>query len=250
MSSHTVGVFPAPGGIGGSTVKHLLPRLPPQNLVFIARNPAKLADASAAGATVRKADYDDEASLEHAFDGINILFLISYASVENEYRVERHHKAINLALRSGVTHIFYGSLGFAGPETSTSSVAHVMKPHLTTEQYLAECIKTNPRLSYTVIREGLYSESFLLYTAFFDPLHPVSEINIPHDGAGPGIAWVKREELGEGTAELLKRFVGDPTGFKFLNRMVLLSGSRILSLRETMEILGRVAGGLRLRLGG
>lgn len=88
MASHRVGVFPASGGIGGSTVKHLLPRLPAQDLVFIARNPAKLDFASAAGATVRKADYDDDKALEHAFDGIETLFLISYASVEVEHRAE------------------------------------------------------------------------------------------------------------------------------------------------------------------
>jgi uncharacterized protein YbjT (DUF2867 family) len=90
MSSHSqrLGVFPASGGIGGSTVKHLLPRLPARDLVFIARNPAKLDFASAAGATVRKADYDDNETLAHAFEGIETLFLISYASVEVEHRAE------------------------------------------------------------------------------------------------------------------------------------------------------------------
>lgn len=88
MASHRIGVFPASGGIGGSTVKHLLPRLPAPNLVFIARNPARLDFASTAGATIRQADYDDDKSLEHAFDGIETLFLISYASVEVEHRAE------------------------------------------------------------------------------------------------------------------------------------------------------------------
>lgn len=88
MAHRTIGVFPASGGIGGSTVKHLLTRLPPKDLIFIARNPAKLDSASAAGATVRRADYDDDKSLEHAFDGINTLFLISYASVEDDHRAE------------------------------------------------------------------------------------------------------------------------------------------------------------------
>ena len=88
MASHRIGVFPASGGIGGSTVKHLLPRYPAKNLVFIARNPAKLDFAAAAGATVRKADYDTNADLEHAFGDIDTLFIISYASVEVEHRAE------------------------------------------------------------------------------------------------------------------------------------------------------------------
>jgi hypothetical protein len=44
--------------------------------------------ASAAGAIVRKADYDDDKALEHAFDDVETLFLISYASVEVEHRAE------------------------------------------------------------------------------------------------------------------------------------------------------------------
>lgn len=88
MSQHNIGIFPASGGIGGGTVKHILNRLPASDLVFIARSPEKLSDEKAAGATIRKADYDDDAALEHAFGGIETLFLISYASVEHHHRTE------------------------------------------------------------------------------------------------------------------------------------------------------------------
>lgn len=138
-------------------------------------------------------------------------------------------------------YIFYGSLGFAGKEDSKESVAHVMRPHLATERYLDECTRQHPGFAYTIVREGLYSESYPVYTAFFDPRNPVVEIKIPHDGSGPGIVWVKREELGEGTAELLKRFVTDPTAFEFRNRTVLLNGSEVLTLKETVDILGKLA---------
>jgi len=88
MSSHTVGIFPASGGIGGSTVKHILDRLPAKSLTLVARSPEKLESERLAGATVRGADYDDTATLEHAFDGVDTLFLISYASVEHGHRSE------------------------------------------------------------------------------------------------------------------------------------------------------------------
>jgi uncharacterized protein YbjT (DUF2867 family) len=87
-TTEQVGVFPSSGGIGGSTVKYLLRQLPPQHLTFIARNPAKLNDAKSRGATVRVADYDKNETLEQAFEGIDILFLISYASAEHEHRTE------------------------------------------------------------------------------------------------------------------------------------------------------------------
>jgi uncharacterized protein YbjT (DUF2867 family) len=88
MSLNRVAVFPASGGIGGSTVKHLLPRLPSKDLTFITRRPEKLTDASSSGATVRWADYDDDNSLLKAFENVDTLFLISYASVEHEHRSE------------------------------------------------------------------------------------------------------------------------------------------------------------------
>ncbi|KAJ6003961.1 hypothetical protein N7499_000030 [Penicillium canescens] len=241
MSFKKVAVFPASGGIGGSTVKHLLPRFPSKDLIFIARHPERLSDALSSSATVRRADYDDDSSLSNAFEGVDTLFLISYASVEHEHRSERHRFAINAAIRSGVKHIFYGSLGYGGKPENKESVAHVMQAHLDTEKYLEQMSEKNPGFGYTVVREGLYTESYPLYTAFFDPKNPVGEIKIPHDGSGPGIAWVKREELGEGTAELLKRFVNDPKGFPYLQRTVLLSGRRVVSLKESVDILGKVA---------
>lgn len=88
MSPTNVGIFPASGGIGGGTVKHIFSRLSTKSLTLIARSPAKLEKERLAGATVRKADYDDTSSLEHAFDGVETLFLISYASVEHQYRSE------------------------------------------------------------------------------------------------------------------------------------------------------------------
>jgi uncharacterized protein YbjT (DUF2867 family) len=116
-----------------------------------------------------------------------------------------------------------------------------MKPHLDTEKYLEECVHLYPGFNYTIIREGLYSESYDLYTAFFDPQNPVDQIKIPHDGSGPGIAWVKREELGEGTAELLKTFVRNPDQFEYRNKTVILSGTKVLSLQETVDILAKIA---------
>ncbi|PYI01168.1 NAD(P)-binding protein [Aspergillus sclerotiicarbonarius CBS 121057] len=241
MSAHTVTVFPASGGIGGGTVKHLLPRLQAKDLVFIARNPGNLAAEPNAGATVRKADYDDDSSLEHAFDGVHTLFLISYASAEHEYRTKRQQLAIDAAIRSGVKYIFYGSLGYGGRPETKESVAHVMQAHLDTERYLDGCTRRHPGFEYTIIREGLYSESYPLYTSFFDPASPSSTIKIPHDGSGPGIAWVKRKELGEGTAELLARFVKNPNDFQYRRQTALLSGGKTLTLKESVEILSKLA---------
>lgn len=118
-----------------------------------------------------------------------------------------------------------------------------MGAHLATEKYLAELHARNPdSFSYTSLREGLYSESFPIYTSWFDPARPVAEISIPHDGSGPGIAWVKRDELGEATAKLIAACATDPAAFAHRNQKLLLSGPLEMSLNETAEVLGKAAG--------
>lgn len=65
-----------------------------------------------------------------------------------------------------------------------------MLAHLDTEAYLNNC-----GLTYTIIREGIYSESYPLYLGPFDPSSGVCEVAIPADGNGRS-AWVSRHELG------------------------------------------------------
>ncbi|KAE8323820.1 hypothetical protein BDV39DRAFT_195603 [Aspergillus sergii] len=119
--------------------------------------------------TVRKADYDELETLEMSL----LLMLISYAPVEIEYRSEAHQKATTATHSSSVSHIFYSSLAFGG-NCEKTSVCHVMGAHLATELFSS--------ITYTAIREGLYSELFSVYLAMFDHRHPVEEITIPHSG--------------------------------------------------------------------
>lgn len=116
-----------------------------------------------------------------------------------------------------------------------------MKAHIDTEKYLEQIAQALADFAFTVVREGLYSESYPLYTTFFDTKHPCDVIKIPHDGSGPGIAWVKREELGEGTAELIRRFIDSPATFEYRNSRVLLSGKKPLTLWETVQVLSKIA---------
>lgn len=83
-----IGVFPASGGLGSSSVNHLGQLYSASELVLIARSPERLSRFKEAGATVRQADYDSPETLEHAFDGVDTLLLISYASFEIEHRIQ------------------------------------------------------------------------------------------------------------------------------------------------------------------
>ncbi|KAJ5338367.1 hypothetical protein N7452_005095 [Penicillium brevicompactum] len=234
-----LGIFPASGGLGGSTLSHLLRLVPANEVVLVARSPEKLKKEEATGAIVRKADYDNAQTLDHSFDGISSLNLISYASIQNEHRFTVHKSAIDAARKSGVKHIFYSSLAFAG-DGNLETKAQVMLAHLATEKYLAQLHDKDPQFTYTVVRQGLYSESFPLYTAFFDLKAPYSEICIPHDGSAPGLAWAKQDELGEATANLIAQHAQDPAAFPYLNKTILLSGPRAWSLNETADVFSRV----------
>lgn len=112
-----------------------------------------------------------------------------------------------------------------------------MRAHLETEKYLADL---PGYFTYTAIREGIYSESFPIYTAWLDLKHPRPEIAIPHDGSGPGVAWAKQDELGEATAKMVVSYAKNPQGFPYLDRVILLSGPKEWSLRDTVEALSCV----------
>ena len=84
-----VAVFPAAGKIGSSIYTNLFDLVPPEDLLLISRSPEKVpAHFIEAGVQTRKADYNDANSLEHAFDHVSCLILISYPSIENDHRFE------------------------------------------------------------------------------------------------------------------------------------------------------------------
>lgn len=118
-----------------------------------------------------------------------------------------------------------------------------MAAHLRTESYLAELADSNPKITYTIIRQGLYSTSYPIYTGFFNINQPGDGvIRIPHDGSGPGLSWAKREELGEATANIIASYVRDPSSFEYTNKRIILSGPKSYSLRETAEVFSKILG--------
>jgi uncharacterized protein YbjT (DUF2867 family) len=235
-----IGIFPASGALGTSTYSHLLSIFPNNRVTLINRFPEKVPQSYVKdGVTTRQASYESSPEdLESAFNGLDVLFLISYPSHVHQYRTKVQTKAIDAAHKAGVKHIFYSSLGFASLDKETTK-AEVMGAHLDSEAHLKALARKDPGLSWTSIREGLYSESFPIYTAFFDIKSPSSEILIPHDGTGPGISWVKRDELGEASARLIASYAESLSTFKYTNKVVTLTGPRSWSLAETVQVLSK-----------
>jgi uncharacterized protein YbjT (DUF2867 family) len=126
-----------------------------------------------------------------------------------------------------------------------------MLAHLDTEAYLASLAASSSSdkpFTYTIIRQGLYSESFPVYTANFDLKSAATsgesalDIRIPHDGGGAGLAWAQRDELGEATARILAAYADDPSQSDIVNKRITLSGTRAFTLSETAEVFSRATG--------
>ncbi|OSC97536.1 NmrA-like family protein [Trametes coccinea BRFM310] len=214
----------ATGGLGSQVFKYLLKLVPASDVVVSLYNPAGATQAiKESGVEIRRGDYGDPASLDAAFAGADKLLIVSYPSIAHELRVKHHRNAIDAAKRAGVKHVYYTSLAFAG-----DSVAAVMQAHIDTERYLKES-----GLTYTIVREGIYSESYPLYFGFFNPAEGKDEVVIPHSDGG--IAWVSREDLGEGTAKLIVE-----GGYE--NQTLLFSGSRAITLKEIAEKISGLLG--------
>ncbi|AMM15901.1 NAD(P)-dependent oxidoreductase [Burkholderia sp. PAMC 28687] len=143
-----IAVTGATGQLGRLVIEALLKTVPPAQIVAAVRSTEKAADLAARGVQVRRADYNESATLDDAFTGVKKLLLIS--SNELGKRGTQHRAAIDAARRAGVELIAYTSLLHA--DTSPLGLAG---EHRETEAALRE--STVP---FAVLRNGWYTENY------------------------------------------------------------------------------------------
>lgn len=190
--SDTLLVTGASGKLGRSVIAHLRQTLkvPAARIVAASRTPETLADLAAEGVAVRKADFEDSASLAQAFAGVQRLLLISTDALDRPgRRLEQHRAAVAAAVKAGVEHVVYTSM----PRPEPGSPIPFAPDHYGTEQALA----ASP-LSWTVLRNCWYMENLYL--------------NLPQVVAGGqwytaagegGIAHISREDCARAAAVAL-----------------------------------------------
>lgn len=144
-----IAITGATGQLGQLVIENLLKTVPANQLVAIVRNPAKAQALSDKGITVRQGDYNDEATLTTALQGVDKLLLISGSEVGK--RAEQHGNAIRAAKVAGVKFIAYTSLLHADKSPLGLHVEHVA-----TEKMLAES-----GIPYALLRNGWYTENYL-----------------------------------------------------------------------------------------
>jgi NAD(P)H dehydrogenase (quinone) len=143
----------ASGGLGRFTLTNLLDthKVAPDRIIAATRNPEALAEFAARGVDVRKADFDDTASLPLAFAGANRMMLISTnALMKPGQRVAHQRAAVEAAVKAGVSYAIYTS----GPAPRPD--AAMMDDHYWTEQAIAAS-----GMEFTILRNNIYSESIL-----------------------------------------------------------------------------------------
>ena len=139
----------ATGHLGRLVVESLLNRgVPADQIIATGRRTEALAELAQRGVVVRRADFDDEASLREAFAGAEKLLLVSGS--EPGRRIEQHGNAIEAAKAAGVQFIAYTSIVRA--DTSTLLLA---EEHRATEQLLAEA-----GIPHVLLRNSWYIENY------------------------------------------------------------------------------------------
>jgi len=177
----------AAGLLGGAVVERLLGKVPATEIGVSVRDPRKATALADRGVRVRRGDYDDAASLVHAFAGADQLLLVS-APATGETALRQHRTAIDAARRAGVRRVVYTSHMGANPASAFAP----MLDHAATEALLADS-----GLAFTALRNGFYAASgrMLLGRAV-----ETGEVAAPADGP---VSWTAHDDLADAAAIVL-----------------------------------------------
>lgn len=103
----------ATGGLGSQVLAHLAASVPHSSLAAASSKESNRAQFEAQGIAFRVTNFDDPASLEAAFEGVENLFFVSTNTFDNERRTRQHWNVVEAAKKTGVKHVcFYLSLFF------------------------------------------------------------------------------------------------------------------------------------------
>ncbi|WP_159949177.1 SDR family oxidoreductase [Rhizobium sp. 18065] len=214
----------ATGQFGQAVLRHLVEtnEVAPADIVAASRKPDALADWAAKGMNVRAVDFDDAASMETAFIGVERVLIISTDSLDRPgHRLTQHRAAIKAAEQAGVRHVLYTSM--PDPENSPLLFA---PDHEGTEAAL----KASGLPAWTVLRNNWYFENL------FMSARPVLSSGHWYSAAGQGrIAHIARDDLARAAAAAL---IANEDGKK----VYTLTGSKSYSHKDMAELLAKAGG--------
>lgn len=195
----------ATGQLGGAVIDFLLKKVQPSEVAALARNPDKAKPIADKGVRVIQGNYDDPASLEKAFTGIDRLLFIS--SSEIAIRDPQHANVVAAAKMTGVGHILYTS--FTRTTDDESSPLHMLAAtHIYTEKLIKES-----GLTYTFLRNSLYSDALPLFLG--DKVVETGTVYFPGgEGKSP---FASRMDMAEASANVLTSDGHENKAYPFTN---------------------------------
>jgi NAD(P)H dehydrogenase (quinone) len=219
----TVLVTGASGQLGRLVLDGLIAsgKLAPENIVATSRDVSRLSSYADKGVAVRRADFDDAASLDAAFAGVAKVLIISTDAIDKPgKRLTQHKAAVAAAEKAGVKHILYTSM----PQPDDSLI--IFAPdHLGTEQ----AIKATG-IPHTILRNGWYAENL------FMSLPHALQTGAWYTSAGQGkIAHITRADTAAAIAAAVLK-AGDES------RTYTLTGTRSRTSEEIAAIVSAATG--------
>ncbi|WP_400162031.1 SDR family oxidoreductase [Brevibacillus sp. TJ4] len=208
----------ATGKLGSKVVEALLKTVPASQIAVSVRDPQKAEGLRARGIDVRPGDFNDPASLDAAFAGVDRILIIS-ADGDNETRIRQHTNAVEAAARANVRFIAYTSLANA-----KESKLFLAPPHQAAEQAI---LKTG--IPYSFLRNNWYLEN---ETASIQGVLAGAPW-VTSAGAGK-VGWALQQDYAEAAAAVLAGEGHEHTIYE-------LSG-KLLTQEELASAVGAVLG--------
>jgi NAD(P)H dehydrogenase (quinone) len=213
-----IAVTGATGKLGRLAIEALLARVPPTELVALARDPGKAADLAGRGVAVRQADYDRPETLGPALSGVDKLLFVSASELGK--RARQHAGVVEAARRAGVKLVAYTSVLRAD-----SSRLGLAEEHRRTEQMIRDA-----GLPFVFLRNGWYLENYT------ENLAPALAHGALLGSAGEGrIAAAARADYAEAAAAVL-------TGAGHQRRIHELAGDESFTMAQLAAEVARRSG--------
>lgn len=179
----------ATGQLGRAIVEQLCRLVPPSRVGASCRDPHQASPLAALGVRVRQGNFEDGASLRHAFEGATqVLLVSSNARATGGDALAQHRTAIDAARAVGARRVVYTSHMAA----SAASAFPPMLDHAATELMLRES-----GLAWTALRNGFYASSGI---ALLGDALQTGLVEAPSDGK---VSWTAHADLAEAAAIVL-----------------------------------------------
>lgn len=216
-----IAVMAASGELGSRTVASVLDRgYTPDRLVACVRTPQKMTSWAEQGVEVRRADYDDPATLESAFEGIERVLLVPSIAPSLD-RARQYENVISAARQVGVRHLLHYGLV---PVTVDSPF--LVTPFLV---YAESAIRTSG-LDWTILRNSLYMDPIIDWIPSI-----IGMGTIPYPTGEGRCSYISRDDIARAGAAALTTDGHEGQVYNF-------TGPESLTTGDLCDVVSRVTG--------